>query len=100
MVDFINIHTSAKIVYFINSIAMRHVPKMALVTFENRPNFVGTLLKLWGNDSNHFWAFSEKITFRCQSGVTLVTDVPKLIQMQMFIVIISNYWKSFGTDIC
>ena len=71
---------------------------MALVTFKNRPNFVGTLVKLWGNDSDRFWTFSEKITFRCQigvTGVTLVTDVPKLLHM--FIVIISNYWTDLTT---
>ena len=28
--------------------------KMALVTFENRPNFLAALLELWGSDSDQF----------------------------------------------
>ena len=86
---------------------MRHAPKRALVIFENRPNFVRTLLKLWGNDSEHFWRFLDifwenhlpvsKWCHRCH-GSMVVTAAPK--SPHMFIFIISNYWKSFGTDIC
>ena len=48
-----------------------------------------------------FWTIFEKITCRCQNGVTgvmLVTAAQN--SPNMFIFIISNYWKSFGTDIC
>jgi hypothetical protein len=43
--------------------------KMALVTFENGPNFVGTLLKLWEDDSDHFGIFLRK----SPSGVKIVS---------------------------
>ena len=72
--------------------------KMALVTFENRLNYVWTLFKLparyWKTiltTFESFWVISEKITCRCQYGVTLVTDPSKLPQMP--ICAISNISK-------
>ena len=90
---------------------MRHVPKMALVTFEDRPNFVGTLLKLWGNDSDHFWRFlgifwenHRPVSKWCQgchaghrpSKIATDTYWCYIITLQKFFCEQQFYWAFYG----
>ena len=52
-----------------------HTLKLALVTFENGPKFVGTLFESIPIDSGRFWQFSEKVTFLTNWHVTGVIFV-------------------------